>query len=76
MSVTCLLFLLFLLLLLRLESYHNSYAQAEADYKQSFGKEFANLGKEHKNTIDAMGKASELEKVRTLVASDSRSAFV
>ena len=52
----------FLLLLPRLESYHEAYAQGDADHKRSFGEQFASLEKEQKNTIDATGKASDAEK--------------
>ena len=57
-------FFFFLLLLPRLESYHEAYAQGDADHKRSFHEQFAKPEKEHKNTIDATGKASDAEKER------------
>ena len=54
----------FFLLLPRLENYHEAYAQGDADHKRSFDKQLAKPEKEHKNTIDATGKASDAEKER------------
>ena len=58
----------FFLLLPRLLSYHEACAQADADHKRSFDEQFAELEKEHKNTIDATGKASDAEKERCRAA--------
>ena len=55
-------FFFLLLPLLRWEYYNKPFAQAEADHQRSFEKEFAKMEKEHKNTMDATGKASDAEK--------------
>ena len=61
-------FFFLLLLLLHWENYNTPFAQAKADHQRSFEKEFAKMEKEHKNTIDAMGKASDTEKERSRAA--------
>ena len=61
-------FFFFFLLLLHWEYYNKPFAQAEADHQRSFKKEFAKMEKEHKNTIDAMGKPSDTEKERSRAA--------
>ena len=61
-------FFFFFLLLSRLESYPEAYAQGDADHERSFDEQFALLEKEHKNTIDATGKASDAEDERCRAA--------